>query len=553
MTGQNVPVPAETPAKMPVTAQPPWWATAVIYQVYIRSFADSDGDGIGDLDGIRSRIPYLRALGVDAIWITPFYPSPMADGGYDVADYRDIDPLFGTLDKADSLIAAAHAADIKVIVDIVPNHTSDQHVWFQEALAAAPGSAARARYLFRDGRGPDGSQPPTDWLSVFGGSAWQRVPDGQWYLHLFAPEQPDLDWTNPEVIEEFHSVLRFWLDRGADGFRIDVAHGLIKDQTFPDLGDQAEDILEPTKRDDHPFWDQDDVHEIYRGWRKITDSYPGDRVMVAEAWVSSPERRARYLRPDELHSAFNFDVLRCEWDAAALHRVIDGCLSAESAVGAPTTWVLANHDVIREVTRYGDGPLGVARARAAALLMLALPGGAYVYEGEELGLPEVLDLPESVLADPTWKRSGHTVRGRDGCRVPIPWTADGPSLGFGSGQPWLPQPTSWAGAGGLSVRAEEQDPDSTLELYRLALHLRRQLVTEPIGTPVDWLPAAAGSLAFRRPLTADAGGGWLTCVVAVGDQPVPLPPYAEVLAGSAPLEKSASTLPGNTAVWLRTS
>ena len=516
-----------------------WWRTAVIYQVYVRSFADSDGDGIGDLAGIRSRLPYLAGLGVDALWITPCYPSPMADGGYDVADYRDIEPLFGTLAEAEKLVEEAHGLDLRVILDLVPNHTSDQHAWFREALASPPGSAARARYLFRNGRGPGGEHPPNDWLSVFGGPAWERVADGQWYLHLFAPEQPDLDWTNQEVVEEFHDVLRFWLDRGVDGFRIDVAHGLAKDPAMPDVGEDAEDILEPTKRIDHPFWDRDEVHDVYRGWRAVSDGYDGERMLVGEAWVATAQRRARYVRGDELHSAFNFDFLKADWDAPALRSVIDTCLAADSGVGAPTTWVLANHDVVREVTRYGGGAVGLRRARAGALLMLALPGGAYVYQGEELGLEEVTDLPEELLQDPTWERSGHTVRGRDGCRVPIPWTPDGPSLGFGPGRPWLPQPEHWAS---LSVQAQDGVVGSTLELYRAALRLRREMLE---GSALTWLDTSPDALVFRR----DDGGGPVVCAVNFGPEPLPLPAHTEVLLASGPLDGGG--LPTDTAVWLR--
>jgi alpha-glucosidase len=519
-----------------------WWRTAVIYQVYIRSFADADGDGVGDLAGLRSRLPYLRDLGVDAVWITPFYPSPMADGGYDVADYRDIDPLFGTLAEAEKLVDEAHAHGLRVIIDLVPNHTSDQHRWFLEALASPPGSPARGRYLFRRGRGKDHAQPPNDWLSVFGGPAWERVPDGEWYLHLFAPEQPDLDWTNPEVVEEFHDILRFWLDRGVDGFRIDVAHGLAKDPEMPDVGEDAEEILEPTKRVDHPFWDRDEVHDVYRGWRDVTDSYGGDRMLVGEAWVATAERRARYVREGELHTAFNFDFLRADWDADALRAVVDTCRAADSAVGAPTTWVLANHDVTREVTRYGDGETGRRRARAAGLLMLALPGGAYVYQGQELGLAEVTDLPEDVLQDPTWERSGRTVRGRDGCRVPIPWEKGGPSLGFGPGRPWLPQPEAWSE---LSVEAQQGVAGSTLELYRAALRLRRELLR---GETMEWLTSPARTLVFRRD-TPD--GASVVCVVNLGATPVPLPAYDEVLLTSAPLDSDG--LPPDTAAWVRVS
>ena len=543
-----------------------WWRTAAIYQVYIRSFADGDGDGIGDLAGIRSRLPYLHDLGVDALWITPFYPSPMADGGYDVADYRDIDPLFGTLADADALIAEAHDRALRVIIDLVPNHSSDQHRWFQAALAAPSGSPERARYIFRQGRGPDGVEPPNDWQSTFGGSAWQRVPDGEWYLHLFAPEQPDFNWENPEVVEEFEDVLRFWLDRGVDGFRIDVANSLKKDQAFPDLGDEDQELLRPQEGPDHPFWDRDDVHEVYRGWRRVADRYAGDRMFVAEAWVDSPERLALYTRPDELQTAFNFSFVRTPWDADALRRTVEECIEAASSAGAPATWVLSNHDITRDATRFarldstgggvsaGDrvGPdtpldpeLGLRRARAAALLMLALPGSAYVYQGEELGLPDVFDLPEEVLADPIWVRSGHTERGRDGCRVPIPWTEDGPSLGFGSGKPWLPQPPVFAAR---SVQAESGVAGSTLELYRQTVRLRRGLAVE---TDIDWLTSPAGSLAFRR---RAIDGTMVVCVVACTAAEVALPAYDEVLVSSAPLTAGLdgpARLPGDSAAWLR--
>ena len=551
----------ETTAGSPGTPTP-WWRSAVIYQVYIRSFADGDGDGIGDLAGIRSRLPYLRDLGVDAIWITPFYPSPMADGGYDVADYRDIEPLFGSLGDADDLIGEAHELGLRVIVDIVPNHSSDQHRWFQAALAAGPGSPERARYVFRPGRGPDGSLPPTDWDSTFGGSAWARLPDGEWYLHLFAPEQPDFDWENPEVVEEFQDILRFWLDRGVDGFRIDVANALKKDQTFPDLGRDEQGVLVPHEGPDHPFWDRDDVHEVYRGWRKVSDTYDGDRAFVAEAWVDSPGRLAAYTRPDELHTAFNFNFVRAAWDATELRSTIDGSRAAAGSVGAPTTWVLSNHDVARHATRYGrldftgggvaddervgpdtplDPALGLRRARAAVLLMLALPGSAYVYQGEEVGLPEVVDLPEEVLADPIWERSGHRVRGRDGSRVPIPWTRSGPSLGFGTGRPWLPQPASWAE---LSVEAQDGVEGSMLELYRAALRLRRTLP----GEDLEWVDSAPATLSFRR---RAADGTVLGCVVNLGSEPVDLPAYDEVLLASQPL--TGDRLPSDAAVWLRLS
>jgi alpha-glucosidase len=529
----------------------PWWRDAVVYQVYIRSFADADGDGVGDLAGIRSRIPYLRALGVDALWVTPFYPSPMADGGYDVADYRAVEPVFGTLADADNLITDAHAAGLRVIVDIVPNHSSDRHAWFRAALAAGPGSPERERYVFRAGRGRGGDEPPNDWQSTFGGPAWSRVsePDGSpgpWYLHLFAPEQPDFNWDHPDIREEFHGILRFWLDRGVDGFRIDVAHGLVKHPELIDVGENQEGLMHATSRDDHPFWDRAEVHEIYRGWRRILNSYPGDRMAVAEAWVDSPTRLARYVRPEHLHQAFNFEFVRCAWKAADFREAIDRSLLALGEVGASAQWVLSNHDIQRHVTRFGGGAQGVRRARAAALMVLALPGGAYVYQGEELGLPEVLDLPEDVLADPVWERSGRTERGRDGCRVPLPWcvradAGDGMSYGFGPGGSWLPQPESWSR---LSVEAQEGSPESTLELYRAALSLRRGHPALGDGA-MRWVDAGKSVLAFAR----EGEGRTLLTVVNFGGDPAVLPSHVEILVASGPLS-SDGRLPADTAVWL---
>ncbi|TYB53176.1 glycoside hydrolase family 13 protein [Nonomuraea sp. PA05] len=442
-----------------------WWRDAAIYQVYVRSFADGNGDGVGDLIGVRDRLPYLADLGVDAIWLTPFYTSPMADFGYDVADYRDVDPLFGSLADAKSLIDEAHDHGLRVIVDVVPNHTSSAHPWFQQALRGE----RRDRYVFRD--------RPNDWESIFGGPAWTQVEDGQWYLHLFDPSQPDLDWNSEEVRGEFLSILRFWLDLGVDGFRVDVAHGMVKPDGLPDIGrgNQARMV----GREPVPFFDNDGVHEIHRAWRAVLDSYPGERIGVAEAWAPTPERLARYVRPDELHQAFNFHYLFAPWDAAELRTVIDSSLATAGSVGAPTTWVLSNHDVKRHVTRYGS----LARARAAALLTLALPGSAYVYNGEELGLPEVLDLPAELCQDPQRLRDPDS--GRDGCRVPMPWTRDG-----GWSDPWLPIPGSWAG---LSVEAQRGVRGSTLELYRQALRLRKGIEGELV-----WRDSPDGTLVFSR-------------------------------------------------------
>ncbi|NEB09101.1 glycoside hydrolase family 13 protein, partial [Streptomyces coelicoflavus] len=466
---------------------PNWWRQAVIYQVYPRSFADADGDGLGDLRGVTQRLTHLAALGVDALWLSPFYPSELADGGYDVDDYRDVDPRLGTLDDFDAMAAEAHRLGLKVIVDLVPNHTSHRHAWFREALRAGPGSAARDRYVFRDGRGEHGELPPTDWQSVFGGSAWQRVPDGQWYLHLFAPQQPDLNWENEQVRADFRTTLRFWSDRGVDGFRVDVAHALVKDLAEPlrDLGApelSGEAALTEFAPGTHPFYDRDDVHEVYRDWRKILDAYTPPRTAVAEAWVPGA-RRALYARPDELGQAFNFEYLQTGWNPAGLREVITGSLADARAAGASATWVLSNHDVVRHATRLVlppdtdtdawllsggrapavDAAAGLRRARAATLLMLALPGSAYLYQGEELGLPEVADLPTEVLQDPIWEQTGHVRKGRDGCRVPLPWTTDGPSYGFGAGGAWLPQPPDYAA---YAVQAQDGVAGSTLELYR---------------------------------------------------------------------------------------
>ena len=545
----------------------PWWRSAVIYQVYIRSFADGDGDGIGDIPGLRSRLPYLAGLGIDALWINPWYPSPMKDAGYDVSDLRAIEPLFGTLADAEAMIAEAHSLGLRVLLDIVPNHLSDQHRWFQEALAAPPGSPERARFIFRDGLGPEGSAPPNDWTSNFGGLAWTRVTEadghpGQWYLHLFTPEQPDVDWTNPDVQEEFDQTMRFWFELGVDGFRIDVAHGLAKADGLPDVGSTVWPPV-PGEIVEHPHWDRDEVHDIYRSWRSLADTYEDPRVFVAEAWVHHPQRLAQYVRADELHTAFNFDFLLAPWEAEPMRESIIAALAAHEMVGAPPTWVLSNHDTVREVSRYArpqgvrplrklsdlaglpaDLAVGRRRARAAALLMLALPGGAYVYQGEELGLAEVEDLPEELLQDPGWEQSGRTDRGRDGCRVPIPWSGQEPPFGFSpehaSAPPWLPQPSAW---GELTVEAQTGDDGSMLELYRRALNLRRALPALGDGT-LRWLDAPAGALAFVR----DPG---FACLVNLSGDPVAVPDGAELLIASGPLSDDGRVSP-DTAVWLTT-
>ncbi|MDQ2835877.1 MAG: glycoside hydrolase family 13 protein [Actinomycetota bacterium] len=512
-----------------------WWRAAVFYQIYPKSFADGNGDGIGDLIGVRDRLDYLKMLGIDAIWLSPFYTSPMADGGYDVADPTDVDPMFGNLADFDALVTEAHARGIKVTVDIVPNHFSDQHVWFQQALVAGPGSPERARFIFRDGAGEHGTQPPNNWPAMFGGSAWQQVPDGQWYLHLFAPEQPDLNWENPEVSAEFERILRFWMDRGVDGFRVDVAHSMAKPAGLPDM-DLSNYTGPNTQLDPDLRFDQDGVHEHLRMFRRVLDRYP-HRMAVGEAWVPDDERLARYVRPDELHLTFNFRLVEAEWSATEFAGAIDGSLTAMAGVGAPCTWVLSNHDVVRHTTRYGGGELGRARGRAAALVILSLPGSAYLYNGDELGLENV-ELPDEVLQDPTWERSGHTERGRDGERVPLPWEGSEPPFGFGSSDgSWLPMPAQWRS---FTVEAQLDDPDSTLSLYRRALRLRREL-GELHGTSFQWQQAPQGCLAYRR-------GPRLVVALNAGDVPVELPP-GEVLLASGSIE--GDKLPANTAVWLR--
>ncbi|SDY25100.1 alpha-glucosidase [Micromonospora pattaloongensis] len=532
----------------------PWWRDAVIYQVYPRSFADGDGDGIGDLAGVRARLDHLAALGVDAVWFSPWYPSPMADAGYDVADYRDIDPVFGTLAQAGDLVSRAHAVGLRVIIDLVPNHCSAAHPWFRAALAGGP---ERELFWFRPGRGPGGDLPPNDWVSNFGGPAWTRTIDpdgnpGDWYLHLFAPEQPDFNWDHPRVRAEFEEILRFWLDRGVDGIRIDSAALLVKDPLLPDA--------DPARL--NPYTDLDGVHDIYRSWRRIADGYPGERILIGEVWLPDPARFANYLRPDELHTAFNFDFLCCPWEPDRLRAVIDETLRAHALVGAPATWVLSNHDVTRPVTRYGraetsfsfarkregvptDLHRGETRARAAALLCLALPGAAYVYQGEELGLWEVEDIPYELRQDPMWHRSGHVDPGRDGCRVPLPWAGVEPPFGFSpayaTAAPWLPQPPEWKDR---TVQAQEGDPHSMLELYRSALRIRRSEPALGDGT-LRWLPAADDVLAFARDGEAVA----VACVVNLSDRSVPLPAYESCLLTSGPLD--GELLPPDTAAWLR--
>jgi len=539
----------------------PWWRQAVVYQIYPRSFADADGDGLGDLKGILSKDDYLAQLGIDAVWLSPFYPSELADGGYDVAHYRDVDPRLGTLDDFDAMLERLHSHGIRVVVDIVPNHTSDQHEWFQEALAAGRGSAARERYIFRDGTGPGGDEPPTDWVSMFGGPAWERVADGQWYLHHFAVEQPDLNWANPEVRADFVATLRFWSDRGVDGFRVDVAHMLTKDLTEP-LPSAAALAALPIDGS-HPVLDRDDVHDVYAEWRSVLDAYDPPRTAVAEAWVA-PARVPLYASATSLGQAFNFDLLEADFDAAQFRQIVQHNLDLAARSGSSSTWVLSNHDVVRHATRYGlptpgrtpegrpadrhgrqwllaggvdalDGAGGIRRARAATLFLLGLPGSAYLYQGEELALHEVADIPADRRQDPTHARSSGFDVGRDGCRVPLPWSDEGPSFGFGPGPAHLPQP-AWMARHAVST--QEDDPGSTLNLYRQILRLRRELLS---GEDLQWRETGSPDvLRFAR------HAGW-EVVTNFGSTDVPLDD-AEVLLSSGPLRDGV--LPSDTTVWV---
>lgn len=535
-----------------------WWRNAVVYQIYPRSFADANGDGIGDLRGIISRIDYLASLGIDAIWLSPFYPSELADGGYDVAGYMDIDPRIGTLEQFDELVEKLHGHGIRVFVDIVPNHCSDQHAWFQAALAAGPGSPERERFIFRDGRGEKGELPPSDLASHFGPEGWTRVPDGQWYMHLFTKEQPDFNWDNPEVNQYFLDVLRFWSDRGVDGYRIDVAHALKKNlEPLPDRASYSLAVMKDDGTD--PLFDRDEVQEVYAQWREVFNDYDPPRVAVAEAWVH-PNRRAPYASEAGLGQAFNFDLLASAWDAESFREIIEDNLQSAKETGSSSTWVMSNHDVIRHATRlvipgYGSSPdgfsdennwyvthrmdhdldleLGLARAKAATLLILGLPGSTYIYQGEELGLHDVLDIPSDQMQDPQWFRGEGKLKSRDGCRVPLPWAKAGSSFGFGPGGSHLPQPSWYSDS---SVEAQENESSSTLNLYRKAIALRKELGT---SEDLSWIDSPQGTTVFRR-------GNWIVAT-NFSDKPAELPTGEVILSSSG----DESQLAPNSTVWLR--
>ena len=531
-----------------------WWRSGVIYQIYPRSFADANGDGMGDLKGITNRLVDLQRLGIDAIWLSPFYRSPQKDAGYDVSDYVSVDPLFGNLEDFDEMVAEAHRLSLRVMIDLVPNHSSSEHEWFQRALRAAPGSKERSYYHFKAGRGENGELPPNNWQSMFGGSAWTRVEDGQWYVHLFDSSQPDLNWENPVVREEFENILRFWLDRGVDGFRVDQPHAMAKAEGLPDhpyVEEAGAGFIEG--RENPPMWFQDSVHQIFRDWRRILDSYPGDRAMCGEAYVLPLSFMALWVRPDEFHQTFNFRFLDAGWEREKLVAAIDESFEAFDAVGAPSTWVLNNHDVLRHVSRFGGdygrttasdgvGPnnpqpnnvLGLQKARAATLFMLGLPGASYLYQGEELGLPDHTTLADEHRQDPTFARTQGQRVGRDGCRVPLPWEMGNASNGFNqTGKAWLPQPQSYAA---LARDQQQGKEGSTLTMYQQALKLRSDL---KLGEgSFDWV-SKTDALRYQN--------GSLQIVHNFSSEPIKL--TGEVVLSSMPLAQDGSLLPNDTA-WV---
>ncbi|WEV63577.1 glycoside hydrolase family 13 protein [Bifidobacterium sp. ESL0732] len=571
-----------------------WWKQAVVYQIYPRSFKDVNGDGIGDIAGITEKMGYLKKLGIDAVWLSPFYPSALVDGGYDVDDYRNVDPRLGTMDDFDEMVAAAHGVDIKVIVDIVPNHTSNRHVFFQEALKAGRGSSARDRYIFREGRGKNGELPPNDWQSLFGGPAWERVPDGQWYFHIFAREQPDVNWKNPDIHEEFKKTLRFWSDHGTDGFRVDVAHGLAKDLDREPLDRLAEHYQvggDGKNEVDSPLWDRPEVHDIYKEWRKVFNEYDPPRFAVAEAWVR-PEHQHLYASPDELGQVFNFELTSALWKVGDMRRAIhDGLDAAKETKGSTTTWVMNNHDLIRSATRYGlpqyfalakdwllrDGKTycenrvsGTLRARAAALMEMGLPGSVYIYQGEELGLFEVADIPWDHLEDLTAfnKFRSESDKGRDGCRVPLPWNAadlpqpaewdknfgTGASFGFspavkpdGSAADdlHLPQPLWFKD---FAVDSEDEDPGSMLNFYRAALKIRAMLLTATGDyESIAELDLGPDVIAYSRP-TVDKHDRWFASITNFGAKPITMPAGKILLTSSGLI--AAGKLPQDSSAWI---
>ena len=560
-----------------------WWKDALIYQVYPRSFADGNGDGIGDLQGIIDHLDYLQGLSVDGIWMSPCFPSPQRDHGYDVSDYFDINPEYGDLQLFDDLVAEGRKRGIRIMLDVVPNHCSIDHEWFQAALKAGRGSPLRERFYFRDGRGENGELPPNNWMSIFGGAAWSRVtePDGtlgQWYLHVFDAGQPDMNWEHDDVKKHFDDMLTFWFDRGVEGFRVDAVAVVGKTAGLPDGPEPlpGESAAAAATRNTH-FQHQEVAHGYWRRWRALIDRYeaehPGrELVTVSEAYTSGdPMQLLRYVQPDQFHQSFAFDLMLAPWIARHIREATDGVYRTLSENGASLSWTLNNHDTQRSVTRYGranadseesftgnnlvyndsdvDLALGLRRHRAMLLYVAALPGAFYLYQGEEMGLPEWLDLPDDRREDPVFLRTGGKEKGRDGCRVPLPWSSD-PTTSFGfstppvTGAPWLPQPTWW---GDFNMAEHDGVFGSVLELYREVLAKRREIdkASELIWMLHDDPAFADDVVAFRR--------GTVLVVMNVTSRDVKIPESvigsASVWARSEPV--SGNVIPANSAVWYR--
>jgi alpha-glucosidase len=473
-----------------------WWQEAVFCELYVRSFQDSNGDGIGDLAGITQRLDYLndgtpRSLGVDVLWLTPINPSPMFDFGYDVSNYRDVAPLFGTLADFDRLLAAAHRRHIRVILDLVPNHTSHLHPWFQAARRARS-DPQRDWYVWRDPAADGG--PPNNWASSFGGPAWTfDAVTGQYYLHSFLAEQPDLNYRNPAVVRAMEDVIRFWLDRGVDGFRVDVIHKMIKDAALRDNPPPPPGEEHPVKhygRQVHLYdEDQPEVHDILRGWRRLLSQY-GDRTMVGEVYILDPRRVAAYYGDgtDELPLAFNFSFMWSPWDAASFRAQVDQ-IEAALPPGAQPTYVLSSHDAPRHRTRFDDPQWGEARARLAALLLLTLRGTPFLYYGEEIGMRDVA-IPTDRICDPVGKR--FPAVGRDPERTPMQWSPANRGTAHGTGfstaqETWLPMGPD---CDTVNVERQTGDPRSLLSFYRRLIWYRKQAPALTRGTyrPIDGPP-----------------------------------------------------------------
>lgn len=568
-----------------------WWQEAIVYQVYVRSFADANGDGIGDLEGIRSRLDHIASLGVDAIWLNPCYPSPQRDHGYDVADYFAIHDEYGDLDTFDALLADARERNIKILMDLVPNHCSNDHAWFVEALAADPDSVERNRFYFRDGlptadgADPHGS-PPNNWMAAFGGSAWTRVSpdDAQWYLGTFTPHQPDFDHTNSDVQAMFAEVLEFWFDRGVEGVRVDAIAPVGKDAALPDAPPvpPGTGLLQVCWENPYTVF-RPEGHDVWRQFRTTIDNYmerhPGrDLMMVAEAYMNGrPDLMAAFVNPEQFHQAFAFDLLLSPWVKSEVERAIRDTLDIIS-IGSTPTWTLNNHDVQRVVTRLGrsnatdpntvsnnamevddvdiDIERGVRRARAMITLAMAMPGSLYLYMGEELGLPEVLDIPAERREDPVFLQTNGERIGRDGCRIPLPWTDD-PSTNFGFSSvdsdahtdvpdSWLPQP-GWWGTG--AVDELDGEDNSILELYRAVIDARREFAV-PEGMVAAVVDLGPGLVAVRR--------GDLVAVCNTTSEPIALDMENDLVEISLPVFASEPTemhtpgvIPPDSTVWLK--